>query len=155
MIVYVQSKDDIEQIRSLFREYERYLNVDLCFQKFEEELANLPGEYAPPNGVLLLAKEGIKAVGCGALRKLGGGGCEMKRLYVTPQFQGKGLGRQLAHSLIEDAVRLGYDWMYLDTLERLKAANALYESLGFERTISYYPNPLPDVVYWKLNLARL
>ena len=155
MIYYAQSKEDIEQIRSLFREYEAFLKVDLCFQNFEEELANLPGDYAPPWGILLLAKEGAEAVGCGALRKLDKEICEMKRLYVKPQFRGKGLGYQLAKKLIEDARQLGYNWMYLDTLQRLKAANTLYESLGFERTTAYYHNPLPGVVYWKLDLRRL
>ncbi len=155
MIAYVKTEKDIEQVRSLFREYEAYLNVDLCFQKFEEELANLPGDYAPPNGILLLAKDGSDAVGCAALRKLDEGICEMKRLYVKPRYQGKGFGCRLAQKLIEDAARIGYNWMYLDTLERLKAANTLYKSLGFERTTAYYHNPLPEVVYWKLDLRRL
>jgi len=152
-IKYAQTLEEIENIRRLFREYEAYLNVDLCFQRFEEELASLPGKYAPPDGALLLASDGQEAAGCGALRKLDEGICEMKRLYIRPMFRGLGLGKILATRLIQEAIRLGYATMLLDTLDRLKTAMALYESLGFVRTEAYYQNPLEDVVYWKLDLT--
>jgi len=148
----VETPDEIEAVRSLFREYEDYLDVDLCFQNFEEELAGLPGKYAPPDGLLLLAWEGSEAAGCGALRKLGEDTCEMKRLYVKPQFRGQGLGIALAKRLIDGAADLGYATMLLDTLDKLTEAMKIYESLGFVRTGPYYQNPLAGAVYWKLIL---
>ncbi|MDF1591722.1 MAG: GNAT family N-acetyltransferase [Desulfobacterales bacterium] len=143
---------EIDEVRRLFREYEAYLDVDLCFQSFEEELAGLPGKYAPPDGVLLLALDGQESAGCGALRKLDNGICEMKRLFVKPKFRGLGLGTILAKRLIDEATLLDYSTMLLDTLDRLKAAMTIYESLGFVRTEPYYRNPLAGVVYWKLDL---
>jgi putative acetyltransferase len=154
-IIYAKSEKEIDEVLRLFREYEAYLNVDLCFQQFELELANLPGKYAPPSGTLLLAMDGQKAVGCGALRRLGSiqdRTCEMKRLYVCPKARGMGVGRKITRRLIQEAVKLGYFAIVLDTLDRLKVAIHLYESLGFVRTKPYYDNPLPDVVYWKLDL---
>ena len=154
-IIYAKTSHEIEEVRRLFREYEAYLNVDLCFQQFVSELATLPGKYAPPSGTLLLVKDRQKAIGCGALRRLGAiqdRTCEMKRLYVCPESRGLGIGKQIAERLIQEGVRLGYSTMVLDTLNRLDAAVHLYESLGFVRTGPYYDNPLPDVVYWKLNL---
>jgi putative acetyltransferase len=154
-IIQARTPHEINEVRSLFREYEAYLNVDLCFQQFESELANLPGKYAPPSGTLLLAKDKQKAVGCGALRRLGAiqdRTCEMKRLYVCPEGRGLGIGKKIARRLIQESVRFGYSTMVLDTLNRLDAAIHLYESLGFVRTEPYYDNPLPDVVYWKLDL---
>lgn len=154
-IIYAKTPQDIDEVRRLFREYEAYLNVDLCFQQFESELANLPGTYAPPSGTLLLAIYGQKAVGCGALRRVGdiqSHTCEMKRLYVCPEGRGLCIGKQIARRLIQEGVRLGYSTMVLDTLKRLDAAIHLYEALGFVRTEPYYDNPLADVVYWKLDL---
>ena len=154
-IIRAKTSHEINEVRRLFREYEAYLNVDLCFQQFESELANLPGKYAPPSGTLLLATDGQKAIGCGALRSLGASQertCEMKRLYVYPEGRGLGIGKQIARRLIQEGLRLGYSSMVLDTLDRLEAAIHLYESLGFVRTGPYYDNPLPDVVYWKLAL---
>lgn len=154
-IIQAKTPHEIDEVRRLFREYEAYLKVDLCFQQFESELANLPGKYAPPSGTLLLAKDKQKAIGCGALRRLGAiqdSTCEMKRLYVCPEGRGLGIGKKVAIRLIQEGVRLGYSTMVLDTLNRLKAAIHLYESLGFVRTGPYYDNPLPDVVYWKLDL---
>ncbi|MCP4606582.1 MAG: GNAT family N-acetyltransferase [Proteobacteria bacterium] len=153
-IIQVHTQEHIDEVRALFREYERFLDTDLCFQSFEEELSNLPGEYASPDGVLLLGLQEKKAAGCGALRKLGKEVCEMKRLFVRQEFRGLGLGKMLAKKLIEEAVRLGYATIRLDTLERLKAAIAIYELLGFEQTEPYYRNPLPSVVYWKLDLRQ-
>jgi GNAT superfamily N-acetyltransferase len=144
--------DEIEEVRRLFREYAELLGVDLCFQGFEEELAGLPGKYAPPEGALFIATEGQRTAGCVALKKIGDGVCEMKRLFVRPQFQGQGLGRALAQQIIGEGVNLGYKTMRLDTLDRLKEAMSLYETLGFKRTKPYYPNPLPGVVYWEVCL---
>jgi GNAT superfamily N-acetyltransferase len=144
---------EIEEVRILFREYETFLNVDLCFQGFEEELAGLPGMYAPPDGALLIAVGRVGTAGCIALRKLGKGICEMKRLYVRPAFRGLGLGRKQANSLVNTAIDLGYSTMRLDTLDRLKSAMILYESMGFIVCDTYYENPLPGVVYWELDLA--
>jgi len=143
---------EIDAVRRLFREYEAYLDVDLCFQHFEEELAGLPGKYAPPDGVLLIAWDGPEAAGCGALRKFDTGSCEMKRLYVKPKFRGLGVGLALAKRLIHEAVRLGYATMLLDTLDKLTEAIKIYESLGFVQTGPYYRNPLAGAVYWKLDL---
>lgn len=154
-IIRADLPQDIEDIRILFREYEAFFDVDLCFQGFEAELAALPGKYAPPSGVLLIGREGRAAIGCGALRRFGPAQdrtCEMKRLYVRPEARGKGAGRQIAGRLIQESVRLGYATMVLDTFDRLAAAMRLYESLGFVRTAPYYDNPLPGVTYWKLDL---
>ncbi len=154
-IIYVKTLKEVDEVRRLFREYEAFLNVDLCFQQFEQELTNLPGKYAPPSGMLLLAMDGQKAIGCGALRNLGSiqdRTCEMKRLYVCPEARGVGVGKQIARRLIQEAVRIGYSTLVLDTLDRLEAAITLYKSLGFVLTEPYYDNPLSGVVYWKLDL---
>jgi len=153
-ITRAQSPDQIDEVRRLFREYERFLGVDLCFQSFEEELAGLPGKYGPPDGVLLIALDGQQSAGCVALRKLEDGVCEMKRLFVRPQCRGRGLGRLLAERIVSEATALGYGVMRLDTLDKLKEAIGLYESLGFRRREPYYGNPLPGVVYWELELGE-
>ncbi len=157
IIRHARSEREIAAARRLFGEYEAFLGIDLDFQGFAEELAELPGRYAPPDGALLLAVEGGRAAGCVALRRLGPAGegvCEMKRLFVRPAFRGRGLGRPLAARIVEEAVRLGYAAMRLDTLDRLHAAMALYASMGFVRIPAYYDNPLPGVVYWELVLSR-
>jgi GNAT superfamily N-acetyltransferase len=151
-IVTVQSNEQLEMIRNLFREYEQFLQVDLCFQGFEAELAGLPGRYAPPEGALLMAMVDGAAAGCVAMRKLESGVCEMKRLYVRPLYQGLGIGRSLAITVIEKAKIAGYDTMRLDTLDKLKTAIKLYVDIGFKECIPYYKNPLPGVVYWELDL---
>lgn len=147
-----QTETEIEAVRRLFQEYEAFLDVDLCFQSFEEELATLPGKYSRPSGDLLIGLDGKRTVGCVAVRKLDDGVCEMKRLFVRPEARGTGLGRQLAQEIIAVARELDYTLMRLDTLEWLTEAMHLYETLGFRRTISYYANPLPDVVYLELEL---
>ncbi len=138
--------------RALFLEYAAESKLDLCFQGFEEELATLPGKYALPSGRLLLASEADITAGCGALRELSEGISEMKRLFVRPAFRKLGVGRLLAERLIEEARRIGYGTMRLDTLASMRAARALYESLGFVRIPAYYANPLVEVVYLELAL---
>lgn len=147
-----ETPEEIEEVRRLFGEYEDHLGVDLCFQNFEEELAGLPGKYGPPNGTLLIGFKEGEAAGCVALRELGPGLCEMKRLFVRPEYRGAGFGRLLALTAIDTARKLGYSVMRLDTLDKLKEAMRLYESLGFRRTEPYYENPLPGAVYWELDL---
>jgi ribosomal protein S18 acetylase RimI-like enzyme len=149
-----ETPTEIEAVRSLFREYEDFLAVDLSFQNFEQELTDLPGSYAPPHGALLISLQGDKIVGCVALRKLAGDVCEMKRLFVRPEARGRDLGRKLAQEIIVTAKELGYSLMRLDTLDRLREAMDLYESLGFKRTDPYYRNPLPGVVFWELDLKK-
>ncbi|NIO03850.1 MAG: GNAT family N-acetyltransferase [Proteobacteria bacterium] len=151
-IIRAQTPTQIEEVRRLFREYEDFLGVDLCFQGFEEELAGLPGKYAPPDGAILIATDGHEVAGCVALRKLEAKVCEMKRLFVRSQYKGQGLGRILAERIIDEASQLGYSFMWLDTFARLKEAMRLYESLGFKRRKAYYQNPLPGVVYLELEL---
>ena len=148
-----ETSADVEQARVLFREYAAESKLDLCFQNFDQELAGLPGDYAPPKGRLLLAWGADQTAGCVALRVFSPGVCEMKRLYVRPAFRGNGLGRQLAEAIIGEAMRIGYVTMRLDTLARMKAAVLLYESLGFRRIDAYRPNPETDVVYMELKLA--
>src|SRR5258708_31301403 len=113
-IIRAHSADDIEHARKLFREYEAWLEIDLCFQNFEKELAELPGEYAPPDGRLLLAMDDDRVAGCIALRKIGDGVCEMKRLYVRAEFRGRGFGRKLVEAIISEARKIGYERIRLD-----------------------------------------
>ena len=153
-IVPCRTDQHIEQVRRLYREYNDFLGVDLSFQGFERELANLPGAYGPPSGALLLAEGPAGAAGCVGLRRLGEGICEMKRLYVRPAFRGMGLGRKLAVRIIETSLQMNYLRMRLDTLDRLTEAIGLYRALGFTTIAPYYPNPLPGVTYWELDLER-
>jgi putative acetyltransferase len=152
--IQAESADQIEQARTLFREYEAWLALDLCFQNFEKELAELPGAYAPPTGRLLLAYENDQLAGCVALRKLSDDVCEMKRLFLRPEFQGKGRGRQLAQQIIEEARRAGYRTMRLDTLaEQMGKAIGLYYSLGFKEIEPYYENPVKGAIFMELELV--
>lgn len=154
-LVEAHTPDDLETVRALFREYQRFLGVDLCFQGFEEELATLPGGYAPPQGRLLLARVDEQAAGCVALRPLPeAGACEMKRLFVRPAYRGQGLGRWLATQILHEATVLNYAVMRLDTLDTLDPAMRLYRELGFQRGAPYYANPLPGVVYWERALSK-
>lgn len=139
-------------VRELFVEYAAATGLNFCFQKFDQELAELPGKYAPPSGRLMLAIDNGQPVGCVGLRKLEENVCEMKRLYTRPAFRGRGIGHQLAEAVIAAAREIGYGQMRLDTVASMKAAVALYESLGFHRITAYYHNPIPDVVYFELPL---
>jgi putative acetyltransferase len=143
---------DFAAARALFREYAADLNVDLCFQEIEAELDSLPEIYGTPDGCLFLARSGDQLSGCGALRRLGTGICEMKRLYVRAEARGTGVGRILAESLIAKGRLLGYTAMRLDTLAHLTAARELYRSLEFVEIEAYYDNPLPNPVYMELDL---
>jgi len=152
IIVPAQSDAHLHAARNLFVEYADYLGVDLCFQGFQQELDELPGAYAPPDGRLFLAVEDDQAVGCVAIRKLGDGICEMKRLYVQPGHRGEGLGRRLAEAVIAEAKAIGYRKMRLDSLTSLKEAAGLYRSLGFLEIPPYRYNPLPEAVFMELAL---
>ncbi|GAB4406273.1 MAG: GNAT family N-acetyltransferase [Rhodoferax sp.] len=146
----------LEAARALFREYAQSLPVDLCFQNFEHELANLPGEYAEPDGVLLLAHADGRWAGCCALRRLDNAdypyAAEMKRLYVRPAFRRWGVGRALAEAALEFARTQGYDSVLLDTLSEMETARALYADLGFEEIPPYYYNPIEGAHYLRVSL---
>ena len=146
----------IEAVRALFREYADSLDVDLCFQNFEAELAGLPGEYASPAGALLLALLDGAAAGCVAMRPLPESdhtnACEMKRLYVRRAFRRFGLGRLLTQQLMDLAVQAGHSCMLLDTLDDMEAARGLYTSLGFVEIPPYYFNPIPGAHYLRVEL---
>jgi putative acetyltransferase len=151
--VQVQSESQIEQVRQLFLEYARSLGFSLCFQNFDQELANLPGDYSPPHGKLLLAEFEGELAGCVALHKLENEICEMKRLYLRPQFRGKGLGRALATRIIAEARDLGYSRLRLDTVESaMQDAVAMYLKLGFRKIDPYCENPMPSALYMELVL---
>ena len=152
-ITAAESAEDLSRARELFKEYAAWLGFSLGFQNFEEELATLPGKYAPPSGRLLLARCDDALAGCGALRQLAPEICEMKRLYVRPQFRGCGLGRKLAERLIRDARSIGYGYMRLDTVpSRMAEANLLYRALGFYEIPAYCYNPQPDTLYFECRL---
>ena len=147
-------KNDLDEVRAAFREYARWLGVNLAFQgDFEQELAKLPGAYAPPAGRLLVARSDAGLAGTVALRPLGEAICEMKRLFVREAYRRHGLGRQLVNRILDEARRIGYQRMRLDTLAHMTEAVTLYKSAGFQLIPAYYHNPLPDVVYLELNLA--
>jgi putative acetyltransferase len=153
-----ESAADIVEIRGLLREYESETGTDLCFQNFEEELAGLPGSYAPPSGRLLIAMalsggSESRPAGCIALRPLDEGICEMKRLFVRADFRGSGLGRRLALAIIGEARAIGYRKMRLDTLPQQAGAHRLYASLGFHEIGAYRPNPIAGSRFLELDLA--
>jgi len=175
-----ETPDEIEEVRRLLREYEASLGVSLCFQGFERELAELPGEYVPPGGRLLLCSAGVSpavagasrsrprgqdthatagetpalhhAAGCVALRRVDDETCEMKRLYLRPAFRGKGAGRVLAVAIIGEARKIGYKKMRLDTLAEMREARTLYESLGFKRIEPYRYNSIEGAILVELKL---
>jgi len=146
------SASEIETARTLFREYADGLGVDLCFQNFDEELAALPGGYAPPDGRLLLAWDGSEAAGCVALRRFADGVGEMKRLYVRPAWRGTGAGRALAEAIIAETRLAAYTTLRLDTLPTMTTAQRLYRALGFREIAAYRANPVHGSSYWELSL---
>jgi ribosomal protein S18 acetylase RimI-like enzyme len=149
----VVQEAEIATARELFSEYAASLGFDLCFQDFDKELRELPGEYAAPDGCLLLAQEEGKALGCVALRRIDQQTCEMKRLYVRPEARGLKLGRKLAEAIVAEAQRLGYYRMRLDTLPSMGEAIALYRTLGFRETDAYRYNPIPGAIFMELELV--
>ena len=153
VIVDAHSSEQVAEARRLIEEYAALLGIDLSFQGFERELASLPGDYARPRGRLLLAMLRGETVGCVAVRDLGEGACEMKRLYVRPGFRRRGIGRQLAESAIDEARGIGYARMRLDTLASMAAARALYALLGFTEIAPYRHNPHEGAVFLELELS--
>ena len=154
-LVQVKSDEEVQSVQQLFAEYAAWLGVNLCFQNFDKELAELPGDYAPPNGRLLLAVENDQVAGCVALRKIGEGIGEMKRLYVRPEFRGKGLGHTLTETIIEAAREIGYQRLRLDTLPgKMDQAIAMYRSLGFKSIERYYNNPYESAAFMELILDQ-
>jgi ribosomal protein S18 acetylase RimI-like enzyme len=148
-----ESPEQIAFIRELFLEYAESLGFSLCFQGFDQELASLPGDYAPPGGRLILATSNTRAIGCVALHKITADVCEMKRLYVRPKFRGKGLGRELAEKIIAEARRIGYKKLRLDTVEpRMQKAVAMYRQLDFYEIPPYRSNPIEGALYMELQL---
>ncbi|MBI3404808.1 MAG: GNAT family N-acetyltransferase [Acidobacteria bacterium] len=151
-IVPAESDEQVTLVRQLFREYAAGLEVDLCFQNFEAELAGLPGDYASPSGRLFLAYHDEDVAGCVAMRKIDDTICEMKRLYIRPRYHGKGSGRILATAIIDAARQIGYYRIRLDTLPSMIAAQALYAKLGFREIGPYRNNPVPGSKFLELNL---
>ena len=151
-----QFPEDLQTVRQLFLEYQAGLGIDLCFQGFEAELAELPGAYAPPVGTLLLACIDDEPAGCCALRPLYNtdhlNACEMKRLFVRPAFRGFGLGRLLVERVMSEGQLAGYTTMLLDTLSDMETARALYQEMGFVEVAPYYHNPIPGAHYLKVDL---
>jgi len=151
-IIEAQSDYEIQTIRKLFEEYASSLNFNLSFQNFDEELNNLPSEYASPDGSLMLALHNGSPAGCVGLRKITNDVCEMKRLYVRDNFRGLQIGKSLTEKIIAEAKRIGYKKMRLDTVPSMKAARKLYKSLGFYKTDAYRYNPVEGTIYMELDL---
>ena len=153
VLMQAESPAQVSQVRELFLEYAQSLGFSLCFQNFDKELAGLPGDYASPDGRLLLAEHENQLAGCVALHRLEPGICEMKRLYLRPQFRGKRLGRALADSIITEARQIGYQRMRLDTVEPvMKDAVAMYRRIGFREIAPYCQNPIAGALYMELEL---
>lgn len=153
-LLHVATEEQLDDIRILFKEYENSLGFGLQFQDFREEYAGLPGEYALPDGCLLLAFYKERVAGCVALRKMQDGTCELKRMYVRPEYRRKGIGRAMAQKIIEEARAIGYERMRLDTINTMKEAIALYRSLGFAETEPYRYNPIDGANYMELILLK-
>ena len=154
IITPVRSEPDLKDTIALFYAYAKWLNVDLKFQNFDDEMAAMPGKYSPPTGELLLARKcNGEAIGCVGLRPLGSEGvCEMKRLFVPEAGRGTGVGKALALEIIAIAERLGYSEMRLDSLTKLKTAIGMYERLGFLQIKAYYDPPMEDIIFLSLRL---
>jgi GNAT superfamily N-acetyltransferase len=151
-IVPARFPEDADAVRSILVEYAQSLGFELCFQGFQAELDSLPGRYSPPSGRLLIANTPSGLAGVVALRDLGSGSCEMKRLYIRPAHRGRGLGRRLCESLIAEAHRIGYRAMKLDTVPQMHDAQRLYDRLGFRDTPPYCENPVPGARFMELTL---
>jgi GNAT superfamily N-acetyltransferase len=151
-VVKAIEPDQIEMTRTLFREYADTVQFVECFQDFGTELSNLPGEYGPPSGSLLLARDGDEPVGCVGLRPIGDGVCEMKRLFVRPASRGRGIGRLLAERIIAEARAIGYERMRLDTLPEMREARGIYEQFGFRTIEPYREYRIGDVLFFEMEL---
>jgi ribosomal protein S18 acetylase RimI-like enzyme len=153
-LIQANTPEEIKIAHVLFEEYAAGLEISLCFQNFDQELAGLPGDYAPPEGRLLLAIANDQIAGCIALRKIGEDTCELKRLYLRSAFRGRGLGREMAEAIIEGARQIGYQRMRLDTLPgRMDRAIGIYRSLGFREIPPYCENPVEGATFMELSLA--
>ena len=151
-IIKANTSELITQAKSLFLEYAESLSFDLCFQNFDNELEDFPSQYSPPTGNLFLCFFKNEAIGCVGIRYFEKDICEMKRLYVKPEYRGKGVGKELAISAIKSGKELGYEYMRLDTLSSMETANQLYKSLGFIEIDPYRDNPIDGAIYLELNL---
>ena len=147
LVTQARSTEEMEIVRSLMREYQQRLGVDLCFQGFEAELAALPGSYAPPSGRLLLTLNANVPVGCVALQRITTARAEMKRLYVVPSARGLGVGRKLVEHILNEAPAIGYTEVVLDTLPSMVEAQRLYQQFGFREIEPYRPNPVAGTRY--------
>jgi ribosomal protein S18 acetylase RimI-like enzyme len=150
-IIQAETQEQVKDAKALFLEYAKSLNFDLCFQDFDKELASLPGDYTPPEGRLLIAMQNNQVAGCVALRKFEDNICEMKRLYVKPEFRGMKIGKLLAERILEEAKSIGYKKMYLDTVPSMKEAIQLYKNLGFNEINPYRYNPQPGAIFMELS----
>lgn len=151
-IIKVNSKEQIKIIKSLFIEYSKELRFELDFQNFNNELEQLPGNYAEPEGVLLIAYYGNSVTGCVGLRQFEQDICEMKRLYVRQEFRGKGIGIKLSENVISEAKKIGYKKMRLDTISYMKEAIGIYKKIGFYEIEPYRHNPFSDAIFMELIL---
>jgi len=151
-IISASTPDHYARARRMIEDYQRWLGIDLCFQNFTGELASLETMYGPPRGALLLAEMDGEDAGCVALRDMGGGIAEMKRLYVAPDYRGLGIGRSLTEEFILIARHLGYSAVRLDTIPRLGVAYTIYQKMGFRRIGPYTHNPDPDTIFLELTL---
>ena len=149
------TNEDMPKVRALFREYQEWLNIDLCFQGFEEELAALPGAYAPSKGAIFLAIAEEEVIGCVGIRprKEISGEAELKRLYVKPAYHGQGIGRRLFHTAMAKAKNIGYESIVLDTLPTMHEAKSLYKSYGFKEIPEYYSNPEEGAEYYRYTFS--
>lgn len=151
--IIASSKTEYEAAANLFKEYANWLQVDLCFQSFEKELQALPQMYSVNDGGIILCKDKNNYIGCVALRRIDDVTAELKRMWVQPPFQKKGIGEKLLYEAILMAKKLQYKLIRLDTVTKLVPAIALYKKNGFVETTAYYKNPLPDVVYMEKQLG--
>ena len=154
-IKVISAMNQLDEIRQLFREYANSLEIDLCFQDFEEELKSLPGKYSEPDGRLYIAYLDDKVVGCIALRRYDDIRAELKRLFVRNGYRGLGISKRLIQRIIQDALDIGYHSILLDTLDTMKPAISLYTSIGFKDIESYYDNPIEGAKYFELDLTKL
>jgi len=154
VIIQVRDHRQLVAVRSLFEAYAASLDFDLDFQNFRDELKELPGEYAPPKGCILMAIVGKVPAGCVALKQISNDICEMKRLYIEPRYRKKGIGRRLAETVIRNACGIGYKRMRLDTVPAMKAARTLYASLGFKKIAPYRFNPINGAAFMELDLKQ-